>query len=146
MSNFLFFTIQPDDYHGAPMLGQAFPDRNNPGNSKFPKIPTEKEIFDLWMEAGYNSFHMGYDGMMMEMKRINKNIILMNMATNLFFYHIYFITMEDDMTDIDQILNSSIEELVEITYEGTERKLEGEEFVEMVNIKIGESGRCFILI
>lgn len=146
MSNFLFFTIQPDDYHGAPMLGQAFPDRNNPGNSKFPKIPTEKEIFDLWMEAGYNSFHMGYDGDDDGDEEDQQEYYFNEYGNQPLFYHIYFITMEDDMTDIDQILNSSIEELVEITYEGTERKLEGEEFVEMVNIKIGESGRCFILI
>lgn len=146
MFNFLFFTIQPDDYHGAPMLGQAFPDRNNPGNSKFPKIPTEKEIFDLWMEAGYNSFHMGYDGDDDGDEEDQQEYYFNGYGNQPLFYHIYFITMEDNMTDINLILNSSIEELVEITYEEPERKLEGEEFVEMVNIKIGESGRCFILM
>lgn len=145
MTNFLFFTIQPDDYHGAPMLGETFPDRNNPKNSKFPKIPTEKEIFDLWMEAGYNSFYMN-DGDDDGDEEDQQEYYFNEYGNQPLFYHIYFITIEDDSTDIDQILDMSIEELITITYEEPERKFEGEEFVEMVNIRIGEGGSCFILI
>jgi len=146
MSNFLFFTIEPDDYHGAPMIGQTFPDANNQGNSKFPKIPTEKEIFDLWMEAGYNSFHMGYDGDDDGDEEDQQEYYFNEYGNQPLFYHIYFITMEDDTMDIDQIVGSALEELVEITYEEPERKFQGEEFVEIVNREIGKSGSCFILM
>lgn len=146
MSNFLFFTIQPDDYHGAPMLGQTFPDANNQGNSKFPKIPTEEEIFDLWMEAGYNSFHMGWGGDWDGDEEDAQQYYFNEYGDQPLYYHIYFISIGDDTTDIYQILDSAIEELVTITYQVPERKLEGEEFVNVVNSEIEESGSCFILI
>jgi len=146
MSNFLFFTIQPDDYHGSPMLGETFPDGNNQGNSKFPKIPTKKEIFDLWMEAGYNSFHMGWGGDADGDEEEAQEYYFNEYGNQPLFYHIYFISIEDDTEDIEEILNSAIEELVEITYSEPERKFEGKEFVEIVNEEIRESGNCFILI
>ena len=147
MSNFLFFTIQPDDYHGAPMLGETFPDVNNTGNSKFPKIPTKGEIFDLWMEAGYNSFHMGWGGDEDGDEEDAQQYYFNEYGNQPLFYHIYFISIEDDTEDpIEEILNSAIEELVEITYSEPERKFEGDEFVEIVNREKGESGSCFVVI
>lgn len=51
MSEVVFISFGPDDYHGSPQISQACPP------DPFPEIPTEEQIFDSWCEAGYNAFY-----------------------------------------------------------------------------------------
>ena len=137
MSNFLFFTIQPDDYHGAPMIGQVFPSKE--GDSTFPKIPTEEEVFDLWMEAGYNAFHMG-DG-----EEDSEQYYFDSYGNHDLFYHIYLISVQPGV-DAYQIVESALEEMVSITYSEPEKKFDEDDFIELLQEEIGERGICLVLM
>lgn len=136
MSNFLFFTIQPDDYHGAPMIGQVFPSKE--GVSTFPKIPTHEEVFDLWMEAGYNSFYMNGE-------EDSEKWYFDNYGNHDLFYHIYFIAVEPD-EDPYEIVNSVIEEISYINVSEPERKFDEDDFIELLQKEIDDRGYCLVLM
>jgi hypothetical protein len=53
MSKISFFTLLPDDYHGAPRVDSISP----PG--PVPDPPDYDDVFAAWSEAGYNSYQMG---------------------------------------------------------------------------------------
>jgi hypothetical protein len=56
------FNFEPDDYHGAPCLGEVLYLDDTDFEGELPQTRTEDEIYAKWMDAGYNAWHMGDDG------------------------------------------------------------------------------------
>lgn len=99
-----FIRIIPDDYHGAPQMKID----ENPGEHS-----TENEIFQIWREAGYNSYNMG------DPEDFEDELTCFKEYANPGLYYSLYIMVisREENIDINQYLDNFNREISGIFYE-----------------------------
>ena len=93
----IFMTLIPGDYHGYPAIHETFITGESGGN--FPKIPTEKEVFDAWLISGYSDFAASGGG-----TEEDKSDLFQTYGNKPLYYAIYFIII-DGSADMESVLD-----------------------------------------
>jgi hypothetical protein len=128
----VIFNLEPDDYYGKPQAGNILYLDDPDFDGELPPTKTRDEIFNTWMEAGYNAWKQG-DGWE------NPGEAFEEYGDMPLYYDTFFLVCENP----DKILEI-IGEILEDKSEWAYKSLDSDDVIEAI-LEEDPNAHCFVL-